>query len=275
MPSTARGSHEPENDTFENGNASNIPSSTAQPVVGNDFQPPKRILGKIIGTPDSCLPTVTLNVTETVTSWGRGFKNTVRFSNGLDIRVPKYAFKIFLFKQNFYTAAGGLPANATPGNGKNSTDQAMTFYISNKASSGIYVNGTNLPSHDRQNPYTPSKYWGELRNGDIITVWRHDVHKTQFTRFKFECYWGTSKEPRKEGERFQILPEGDLLNEIEHVCLAQEKDMLTEIERRDDEEKQALAEEKKKEKARRGAAALTSKSATNLIQSFKGAPTSI
>jgi hypothetical protein len=271
MPSTARGSTEPETPTFENGNATNIPSSAVQPVVGNDFQRPKRILGKIIGTPESCLPTITLNITETVTSWGRGFKNTIRYSNGQDSRVPKYAFKIFLFKPKFYTTTGALPSNATPGNEKNSADQGMTFYISNKASSGISVNGINLPSHDRQNPYTPSKFWGELRNGDLITVWKHDQDKSQFTRFKFECYWGTSKIPRAEGEIFKILPAGDLLNEIEHVCLAQEKDMLAEIERREAEEKLSLAEDKK-EKAQHQA--LKAKSTTNLAQSVMGAPAS-
>lgn len=271
MPSTARGSHEPETGTFENGNAINIMSSTVQPVVGNDFQRPKRILGKIIGTPESCLPTITLNITETITSWGRGYKNTIRYSNGLDIRVPKYAFKIFLFKPKFYTAAGALPSNATPGNEKNANDQDMAFYISNKASSGIHINGFNLPSHDRQNPYTASKFWGELRHGDIITVWKHDQDKTQFTQFKFECYWGVSKQPRAEGERFQILPPGDLLTEIENVCLAQEKDLVAEIERREAEEKLLLAENKK-EKAHRES--LKAKSNTKLTQSFIGAQSS-
>jgi serine/threonine protein kinase len=265
MPSTARGSHEPDTNTFANGSPTNIPRSTTQPVVGNDFQPPKRILGKIISTSDSCLPTITLNITDIVTSWGRGFKNTIRYSNGQDIRVPKYAFKIFLFKPSFYKSDGSLPNNVIPGNGKNSSDQDMLFYISTKASQGITVNGVKLSSYDPQNPYTPSRSWGELRYGDIITVWQHNADKNQQTRFRFECYWGNSKDPRTETDRFHILPDSALLSDIEHVCLAQEMEMLDEIERRDEEEKLALAQDKKDEQARRAA---------NVTQSFMGAPAS-
>jgi hypothetical protein len=206
-----------------------------------------------------------LNVTETVTSWGRGFKNTIRYSNGQDIRVPKYAFKIFLFKPNFYKADGGLPNNVTPGNGKNVSDQDMLFYISTKASQGITVNSVKLSSYNPQNPYTLSKSWGELRHGDTITVWQHDSDKTQHTRFRFECYWGTSKTPRTETDRFHILPNSALLSEIEYICLAQEKEILAEIERRDEEEKLALAADKKSKQASR---------ASNVTQSFIGAPAS-
>ena len=273
MLSTARGLKEPETSTFENAKSTNIPTSTYQPLIGNDFQRPKRILGKIIGTPESCLPTITLNITEPVTSWGRGFKNTIRYSNGQDTRVPKYAFKIFLLKSNLFTATGALPSNTASGN-KGETvgqDRGITFYISNKASSGISINGINLPSHDRQNPFTPSKFWGELRNGDLVTVWKHDQDKSQFIQFKFECYWGQSKLPRAEGELFKILPAGDLLNEIEHVCLAQEKEMVAEIERREAQENIFLTKDKK-EKAQHQAQ--KEKSTTNLVQSFIGAPAS-
>lgn len=267
LPATARGSREPDTSNFADGAGTNIPAFTAQPVVGNDFQPPKRILGKIISTSDSCLPTITLNVTETVTSWGRGYKNIIRYSNGQDIRVPKYAFKIFLFKPNFYNVDGSLPNNVTTGNGKNSSDQDMLFYISTKARWGIFVNKVKIPSHDPQNPYTPARNWGELYHGDIITVWTHDQDNSQFTRFRFECYWGKSKEPRAANNPFHMLPNGDLLEEVEYVCLAQEKEMLAEKERREEEEKLTLAEEKKKPQPLH--------TSVNLTQSFMGAPASL
>jgi len=250
MPETAHGSNSPS--AF--GDAGNVPKN--EPLVGHDFQPPKRILGKIIATPDSCLPTVSLNVTETVTTWGRGLSNIIRYVNGNDVRVPKYAFKIFLFKQGFYTADGGLPNNVTPGNGKNNTDNGMTFYISTKASFGISINGIKLQSYNPREPNEPSRYWGELRHGDLITVWKHDVKANQFTRFRFECYWGKSKEVRPEGATFSILPPGDLLEEIERVCLAQEKQMLAEIKRREEEEAREVAAAKP----------------ANVTQSFTGAP---
>ena len=50
-PSTVHGSNL-EHETIENEiPADNIPSSALQPVVGNDFQPPKRILAKLLATP--------------------------------------------------------------------------------------------------------------------------------------------------------------------------------------------------------------------------------
>ena len=234
MPDTARGSGEPR-DIIETSTV-NTPSSGLHPVVGNDFQPPKRILAKILATPDSCLPTLNLNITDNLTSWGRGFKNTVRFTNGQEIRLPKYAFKILLFKRGFYTStAGSLGLN----------DQDMSFYISSKATYGIKINGVQLPSANHQEPQMPSKYWAELRHGDVLTLWWSDLKPDKvFTKFRFECYWGKSKESRKEGQAFQILPEDLLVNEIEDACLAQEKIILAEIERREEEDRKMREQEK-------------------------------
>ena len=107
LPVTQRGSREPVQPTIEGDNAAvNTLSSAWQPPNADDFQPPKRILAKLLATPDSCLPTVGLNITDNLTSWGRGFKNTIRFANGNETRFPKYAFKILLFKPSFFNTAG-------------------------------------------------------------------------------------------------------------------------------------------------------------------------
>ena len=247
----------------------NVTSPNAEPVVGDDFQPPKRILAKIIATPDCCLPTISLNITEPVTSWGRGNKATVRYSNGHETRIPKYAFKVLLFKPGFYSSIPSTPSSsARESQTWNDKDQDMAFYISSKASSGIWVNGIRIPSHDRQNPYTPSKFWGELRHGDVITVWRDEIAKNQFVRFRFECLWGKSREARKEGEVFEILKEGDTLSEIEQACLSQEKEILVEQERLDAEENKMMELEKQREnlaRERRG------DNHNNFHQSFVGA----
>ncbi|KAG0648048.1 Serine-kinase 1 [Hyphodiscus hymeniophilus] len=237
MPATARGSDEPPDLTMSNDQIdvtlvdnqtdvtmANDTISAQQPVVGNDFQPPKRILAKLLATSDSCLPTFNLNITDNFTSWGRGFKNTARFANGQDTRVPKYAFKMLLFKRGVYRPASLLDSN----------DEQMTFYISTKSSVGIKVNGILLESVDSKGPLTPSRFWAELRHGDVLTVWWSDVQR-RCTRFRFECYWGNSKTPRQEGQPFQILPGGDLVDEIEDACSAQERIMLGELERREEE----------------------------------------
>jgi serine/threonine protein kinase len=216
LAATGYGSDQPSPGEIE---SSNI--IVGQGVVGNDFQPPKRILGKVIATHDSCLPTINLNITETITSWGRGFQNTIRYSNGNEIRVPKYAFKIFAFKL--------ADEWASPPPGPNFDTKGLAFYISSKASLGIVVNGVKLPSHDRQNPETPSKYWGELHHGDTICVWQHDLAKSQFTKFRFECFHGSSKEPRHADEPFKILSDGQVLAKLEEYCRIHESHLLQQI----------------------------------------------
>jgi serine/threonine protein kinase len=186
---------------------------TGQGLAGSDFQSPKRVLARVIATPDSCLPTISLNITETVTSWGRGFKNTIRHSNDDDARVPKYAFKIFAFKL--------ADEWATPPTVPNFDADDVGFYISSKAQVGILVNGVKVPSHDR-NPAAPSRYWGELRHGDAIVVWQHDRNRSQFTKFRFDCYHGRSKQPRAPGEPFALLPENHILDALERYCHAHE-----------------------------------------------------
>ncbi|PVH73315.1 hypothetical protein DL98DRAFT_607621 [Cadophora sp. DSE1049] len=85
----------------------------------------------------------------------------------------------------------------------------------------------------------PSKFWGELRHGDYITVWLNDQDNTKFTQFRFECFWGNSRQERYEEEEFKVLEDGELLNEIERTCLAQEKGILVNRARRE-EEKEAI-----------------------------------
>lgn len=250
MPDTARGSDDVT--VGSDGPSGNV---SIQPVVGNDFQPPKRILAKLIATTDSCLPTLNLNITENFTSWGRGFENTVRLANGQEVRIPKYAFKMLLFK----------PGAFTPGRSADVNDQEMKFYISSKAAFGIKINDFNLPSADHKEPRTPSKFWAELRHGDILTVWWSDALRSS-TKFRFECYWGRSTEIREGRENLETV-HGELLDEIESACLTQENIMLAEIKRREEEDRKMREQEKqarKNEEARH----------VDVNQSFTGRPAS-
>ncbi|KAH7397951.1 putative Serine/threonine-protein kinase RAD53 [Cadophora sp. MPI-SDFR-AT-0126] len=240
LPSTAHPSKAPTMVEFKPTPPPNYP----QPVVGNDFQPPKRILAKLISTPDSCLPTISLNITDSITSWGRGFEATVRYANGQEIRIPKYAFKIFLFKPGFYASK---QPTANTNHIWHDKDQDMKFFISTKASQGIWVNGVNIPCHDRQNPSTKSKFWGELKDGDVITVWKAPE---QQTCLKFECYWGKSKDVRKADDIFQLVQEGKDLDELDEACLVEEKAILADIRRRENEEKKASEREKQEKLSR-------------------------
>jgi serine/threonine protein kinase len=239
LPSTAR----PSNAAPSFDSDSTPTSATLQPVVGNDFQPPKRILAKFIATPDSCLPTVTLNITESLTSWGRGHLTTMRYSNGKETRIPKYAFKALLFKPGFNYTNPSLKTTQV----WQESDQDMRFFISTKATAGIWINGFNLESYERQNPSTRSKYWAELKHGDLVDIWRNDLNPQIFTRFQFECYWGQSKVCRATDENIQLVTEEGVLNDLENVCLSQEKAILAENEQRQKDERDAVRLEQGRE----------------------------
>ena len=215
----------------------------AQPAIMNDFQPPKRILAKLLGTSDSVLPTIAMNITEPFTSWGRGPKNTNCYANSQETRIPIYAFKLLWFK---HAVQSGLASEVSGfQNSVNWKDQNqdMAFYISSKATTGIWVNDIHLPSHDRQNPMTESKYWGELRHGDLITVWRHDRHFNHFIRLRFECHWGMSKETRGEGEPFHIVTDTSKIAEMEQASLTWGKELCEERIRREELEKEVMRQD--------------------------------
>jgi hypothetical protein len=249
--------------------ASNPPTATGtnvdnilrQPVVGNDFQPPKKILGKVIATADSALPFINLNITDSLTSWGRGEVATVRYSNLNDVRIPKYAFKILFFKPGFYgSGRSGLIQTWSD------QDQDMSFYISTKASQGIWINNTQLPSYDHSNALTKSKSWGQLRHGDVIDL---TPGGKSSVKLRFECFWGKSKEPRSNVDVFRIIQDEHILHELDEVALVLQSEILAEQDRRREAERKILALEKEKEEpARQG----PSGKSFNFHQSFMGAP---
>ncbi|POS87076.1 hypothetical protein EPUL_000420, partial [Erysiphe pulchra] len=181
-------------------------SSSLIPIiqqVDDKISSSKIVLAKLISSSDSCLPNITITLQEYITTWGRGSKATIRYPDIAENRIPKYAFKIILYKKDYFRTSNDYSSGSLS---LNDVNQDMKFYISTKASVGIWVNDTNLPSHDRQNPNTESKYWGQLKHGDLITVWRHDSKPKQiFTRFRFECYWGQSKQARGPGDQFMLI----------------------------------------------------------------------
>lgn len=192
-------------------------TSTATPNINsaasNDFQVPKRILAKFSATPDSYVPTLAFNVTEPFTSWGRGLGNTIRYTATANDRVgvPRYAIKLLLFKNDFYSSDGNYTEEWTKAGG---TEEGFRFLIATKATAGLTINGTKLPSHNTEDPRTESKYWGEIRNGDIITL---SVKSTLLLKLKFECFWGMGKYRRKES-RFFLYKELDHITTIDRVC---------------------------------------------------------
>ncbi|KAI1001202.1 hypothetical protein K3495_g6996 [Podosphaera aphanis] len=174
-----------------------------------DQQSSQLILARLIATPDSCLPKITIDCTETLTLWGRGFLTTMQYSNMNEARIPLYAFKIIFYKPNISSLA-----QIERSQEQNLED--MSCYISTKATVGIWINDVNLPSNNPQNPKTRFLHWGRIYHGDIITVWRHDMMPHQvFTRFRFECYRGLSAVPRPSCQKFEEILDKALIKELD------------------------------------------------------------
>lgn len=112
----------------------------------------------------------------------------------------------------------------------------MRFYISSKAAESIYINNVQLPNHDPDHLDTESRYWGELRHNDVVTVWWNHWVQKEFTRFRFECLWGASRDQRWDQE-FTMLEPGPMLDELEQVCLREEQRMLEDRNKREQDEK--------------------------------------
>ncbi|KAI9647564.1 Protein kinase protein rad53 [Ciborinia camelliae] len=208
-------------------------------AAGNDFQVPKRVLAKFSATPDSYVPTIAFNVTEPFTSWGRGYGNTIRYTTRDDVRVgvPRYAFKLLLFKNDVY------PSDGKYAEGWNNDDYGFRFVISTKASAGLAINGIRLPSHKSDEPLSASKYWGEIRHGDIVTI---SVNSSLVLKLKFDCFWGMGKYRRLDSNFF-LYKELDHIAKIDQICTNLEAAAI-EKRNKDQIEQQKLAKEIKRQR---------------------------
>jgi serine/threonine protein kinase len=182
------------------------PAALAALNMDQEFKHPRRILGKFIATSDSVIPSLVINITEDVTSWGRGLHNTNVYPDANEDRIPKYAFKLVLWKRSLESSTVQPSADS------------RSFWIATKARVGIRVNGVHIRTHDRAKRYTPCKYWGEVRHGDMVTVWTRYNDPTLFLRFRFECYFGASQIPRPHDVHFTVLPVSEVAVEIDRYC---------------------------------------------------------
>jgi hypothetical protein len=159
------------------------------------------------------LSSISLNITDPFMSWGRGYTNTVIFPDGYEVRIPKYAFKLMLWKRGLLTSIN------------QPLEPDMSFWISTKASMGIKINGIHLTSHDSKQPASPSKDWGELKHGDEITVWTRENKTHPFVKLRFECYYGASSVARaQDAPRFSVLSRGEISDELDQFCLQKESE---------------------------------------------------
>ncbi|ESZ98559.1 hypothetical protein SBOR_1009 [Sclerotinia borealis F-4128] len=220
-----------------------VVDSEIDSAAGNDLVP-KRVLAKFSATPDSYLPTIAFNITEAFTSWGRGFCNTIRYTTRDEVRVgvPRYAFKLLLFKNDFYPSDGRYTEEWNKIRGD---EEGFRYLISTKSTAGLAINGVSLPSHASNEPLSESKYWGEIRNGDIVTL---SVQSSLLLKLKFECFWGMGKYPRKES-KFFLYKEPDHIAKVDQACINLQTTVLEER-RKQEIEQYKLARELKHQRTK-------------------------
>jgi serine/threonine protein kinase len=184
--------------------------------------PGRPVVACLQSAPGSAIPGVSVLITESMVSWGRAMENTRTYADKSDLKVPKFAFKILLWKPHYDPAKNFRPWNRVA----EADEDLFHFYISTKATVGIYVNGIHLPSDNAKNPSGPSKYWMTLYDGDRISVWQ-TPDKTVKSELVFRCGWGGSAKPRASvvpSSQSDFAPEA-VASKLDEVCAKAERKM--------------------------------------------------
>jgi serine/threonine protein kinase len=163
-----------------------------------DIRPPPRRLGRMIATPDSFAPGLTLNIDQSKTSWGRMPNNTLVYEHSRDTRIPKTAFVIF-----WYSSAGQSrnTVEELSQQGRDWTSlEELKVGIWTGATHGISVNGRHMKQKDDKG----RAVFGHLHTGDIVQVYQ-DARGIECLKFKCEFYLGCGKQARAIGESFNTM----------------------------------------------------------------------
>lgn len=163
--------------------------------------PLTRAVATLESAEGSLMSGISILINQTILSWGRALDNTHIYTPRLESKVPKYALKILLWKKGWDPSKNFRPWTG-PGDD-------LYFYVSTKATHGIQVNRTILPSHEPKDPRGPSKNWVRLHDGDNILFWSAGDGKDQSNAsLTFRCGWGGSSRPRdKAGPVELVSPE--------------------------------------------------------------------
>jgi serine/threonine protein kinase len=192
-------------------------------IIPAQPDPGRLVAASLQSAPGSAVPRVSIMITESMVSWGRATENTRSYALKSDLRVPKYAFRILLWKQHYDPAKNFRPWNRAP----EPDEESFRFYISTKATVGIHVNGVHLPSDDPKNPNGPSTYWMALHDGDRVSVWQ-TPDKTVRSELIFRCGWGGSAKSRGASAgvppRPEFAPEA-VAARLDEVCVKTERKM--------------------------------------------------
>jgi hypothetical protein len=198
----------------------------------------ERAIALLESTADSVIQGISLPVTNSLLSFGRGPENTRVFEPPTESRVPKYAFKILLWKEGYDPSKD--PAKTTPpwqqGDLTPSEAESYFFWICTKATVGIQINGYQLASSDPRNPGGPSQFWVRLHDKDELVIWGGS-DTDNHTKLVFRSFWGGSSKPRSSESRgFETAPR-ELVPKLNDAC------QLTERRLRDTRDKETSKNE--------------------------------
>ncbi|ORY62279.1 uncharacterized protein BCR38DRAFT_236386 [Pseudomassariella vexata] len=165
---------------------------------------PKTVVARFTSDPGSVVSGISIPVTDPILAWGRERDNTIRYMHGSESRVPKYAFRILLWKDGYAASTNDFRPWDPPAVGSTTLraspePDSFSFYISTKATNGIRINNNPLQPNEPKNNRAPAKYWMKLHHGDTVVVWGTDDVKNQ-AKLTFECFWGGSTVERQPDE---------------------------------------------------------------------------
>jgi hypothetical protein len=194
-----------------------LPPESQQQIIVPDDLSQNRLAGVLESPDDSLIKDIHLPISDSILSWGRGLENTHVFEKRNENMVPKYAFKILVWKEGYDAARDRGPH---PWHRSCDDEAEYHFYISTKATNGIWINDYMLQSHDSKKPSSPSHHWVRLCHGDELVIWGSDrLGKAKVT---FKCFWGGSRVERDAGSTPEPVHVG-VARRLDEICLKAER----------------------------------------------------
>ncbi|KAL6908704.1 hypothetical protein GGI43DRAFT_393417 [Trichoderma evansii] len=192
-----------------------IPDSLRVVPVQEAGQP--RLIAMIASDHTSCVRDIECVFKDTLVSFGRGLENTAVYPDKFNSKVPKYAFKVLLWKEG-YDPSNDPTKVPLPWKQDLVDEESYHLWISTKASGGIRINGQILDSSDPKKAFSPSKNWTKIYNEDELLVWG-DANEQ--TKLRVKCFWGGSAHQRKD-KRLKLAT-SEVARELDAACLRTEK----------------------------------------------------
>ncbi|KAI1386996.1 uncharacterized protein F4822DRAFT_411856 [Hypoxylon trugodes] len=163
-------------------------------------------------TPGSPIPGISIHLSDPVVSWGRDRNNTVVYEPTENSKVPKNAFRVVLWKDGYAASLNefrpwGHPRSTASRTIRSPPDpNTFAFYISTKATNGIYINNNLLIPNEPKDSRAACKCWVKLYHRDTIMFWGLPAQHGN-AKLTFECYWGGSSVVRPANEPPMCVPE--------------------------------------------------------------------